>query len=264
LCDYLRVASETAAIHPLKVIRLALFVIFGWSHLKAQGVPFLEMTDEEKKAQSKQRKLDRYKRYYEANKERLLALKREYRKKNKERVLSKAREYKKTHKEALQEYQREYQALNRDKIKEKQKENRKANREKIKEVRRKYLEENRNKIRERRKKYFQTPSGIAASILATAKRRAKEKSATMNCSKKIRDWIKDWKSTEQVECYWCKGIFASKKCHADHVMPLSKGGMHCITNLVISCAKCNFQKHDKTPDVWMEELAKRKNLSPIQ
>jgi 5-methylcytosine-specific restriction endonuclease McrA len=36
----------------------------------------------------------------------------------------------------------------------------------------------------------------------------------------------------------------------DHVLPLSRGGLHEIDNLVPACSSCNFEKHDKTPMEW--------------
>lgn len=43
----------------------------------------------------------------------------------------------------------------------------------------------------------------------------------------------------------------------DHVIPLSRGGLHEPGNIVPACKACNFAKHDKTPDEWRAcELAK--------
>ena len=36
----------------------------------------------------------------------------------------------------------------------------------------------------------------------------------------------------------------------DHVLPLSRGGLHEVNNLVPACRKCNFNKHDKTLEEW--------------
>jgi 5-methylcytosine-specific restriction endonuclease McrA len=38
--------------------------------------------------------------------------------------------------------------------------------------------------------------------------------------------------------------------HIDHVVPLSRGGLHEIGNLVIACAQCNRAKGARTPDEW--------------
>lgn len=48
-------------------------------------------------------------------------------------------------------------------------------------------------------------------------------------------------------CYWCGKNTRCGHRHVDHVMPLSKGGLHTAGNLAISCAKCNESKKDKLP-----------------
>ncbi len=50
------------------------------------------------------------------------------------------------------------------------------------------------------------------------------------------------------QCYYCKSSLdfsIVRGVHLDHVIPLSKGGAHSITNVVWSCAKCNLSKGAK-------------------
>lgn len=60
------------------------------------------------------------------------------------------------------------------------------------------------------------------------------------------------------------GLFAQARCCAychepihprdktlDHVVPVSKGGVHSIANVVIACKSCNSRKHARTPDQWL-------------
>jgi 5-methylcytosine-specific restriction endonuclease McrA len=58
--------------------------------------------------------------------------------------------------------------------------------------------------------------------------------------------ILDWKKSQKKICYWC-----NKKCdddfHIDHYVPLAKGGLHKIDNLVIACPTCNLTKNAKDP-----------------
>ena len=44
-----------------------------------------------------------------------------------------------------------------------------------------------------------------------------------------------------------------KDYHIDHIMPLSKGGRHTISNLVVSCPTCNLQKNAKDPYQFAQE-----------
>lgn len=48
-------------------------------------------------------------------------------------------------------------------------------------------------------------------------------------------------------CAYCNGPFE----HIDHVIPLSKGGKHCLANLRPACAKCNLSKHNKNLYEWL-------------
>jgi len=48
-------------------------------------------------------------------------------------------------------------------------------------------------------------------------------------------------------CYWCNVSIKNKVVHIDHYVPLSVGGEHTISNLVVSCSKCNLKKHAKDP-----------------
>lgn len=48
-------------------------------------------------------------------------------------------------------------------------------------------------------------------------------------------------------CSYCGGAFE----HWDHGVPLSRGGLHCIDNLVPSCAACNLTKHAKTQEEFL-------------
>ena len=49
------------------------------------------------------------------------------------------------------------------------------------------------------------------------------------------------------KCAYCGDVFE----HVDHVIPLSKGGAHCLANLRPACAFCNMSKHNKDLDKWL-------------
>jgi hypothetical protein len=56
-------------------------------------------------------------------------------------------------------------------------------------------------------------------------------------------WLK---TAESIPCAYCgTPTGKGKDRHADHVVPLSRGGKHCVDNLVPSCASCNRRKGDK-------------------
>lgn len=58
--------------------------------------------------------------------------------------------------------------------------------------------------------------------------------------------VHKWESSATKQCYWC-GKKCAQKYHVDHYVPLSKGGKHEVSNLVISCPRCNLKKNAKDP-----------------
>jgi len=54
-------------------------------------------------------------------------------------------------------------------------------------------------------------------------------------------------------CWWC-GEFVGLTFDIDHRIPVSKGGTTDISNIVISCRKCNRSKNDKLPHEWNGRL----------
>lgn len=52
------------------------------------------------------------------------------------------------------------------------------------------------------------------------------------------------------KCAYCNGKFE----HIDHLIPLSKGGKHCLANLRPSCKKCNNKKFNKNAKAWLKEM----------
>jgi len=49
-------------------------------------------------------------------------------------------------------------------------------------------------------------------------------------------------------CYLCGDLIReTEKWHADHVIPLAKGGTHCYENLRVTHARCNKKKHTNIP-----------------
>lgn len=64
-----------------------------------------------------------------------------------------------------------------------------------------------------------------------------------------------WKHAQKKICYWC-GIKCGDGFHVDHYTPLSKGGLHEISNLVIACGACNRRKNAKDPLDFAREVGR--------
>lgn len=87
----------------------------------------------------------------------------------------------------------------------------------------------------------------------SAKRRAAKRGTTISATTiEINELIKNSNNI----CFWCDKDIPKGQMQLDHVYPLSKGGGHTISNLVISCSVCNGRKNAKDPEVWLEEILK--------
>jgi len=118
------------------------------------------------------------------------------------------------------------------------------------EYKKKYRQVNREKLAECRKAYFQTQNGKAVRKNSKHKRRTITKQGDVTTQQLL-----ELQSSAKV-CYWCGVSLKGKKVHIDHYVPLSKGGEHTLSNLVVSCASCNLSKHAKDPLVFAHSVGK--------
>ena len=55
-------------------------------------------------------------------------------------------------------------------------------------------------------------------------------------------------NTQENKCYICKENLqhdTPRAVHLDHIIPLSKGGKHILSNVAWACSKCNLSKYNK-------------------
>ena len=55
-------------------------------------------------------------------------------------------------------------------------------------------------------------------------------------------------------CYYCNNKTDMSKRTLEHLIPLSKGGLHSTNNIVMACKKCNFSKSDKTESEYRKAI----------
>lgn len=116
-----------------------------------------------------------------------------------------------------------------------------------------YYIKNRERIRANTKAYLANHPEISRHS-ENRRRELKNNSGTIN-DPAIKAWDKAWRGKKRVRCYWCNDLFGPGKCHADHIVALSKGGLHRIDNLCIACASCNNRKHNKDVHLWNKQLS---------
>ena len=115
------------------------------------------------------------------------------------------------------------------------------NKEKLREYKREYYLKNKESILIRVKEYRKTEQGKIVKRNSNHKRRTLTKDGDVTTQQ-----LKELYSTVK-NCYWCNTKLNKNNTHLDHIMPLSKGGEHTISNIVISCPTCNLEKHAKDP-----------------
>lgn len=155
---------------------------------------------------------------------------------------------------SLREKKKEHYNINKEKILNKNKEYRENNRAKLLEAKRKqsalYRENNKDKIINYRKIYNKTLSCKVSKKTYKHKRRELENKGNLTHSELLN--LEKSKSN----CYWCNCKIIGSNYHIDHYMPLSKGGEHTLSNLVVSCPSCNLRKGNKDPIAFAISIGK--------
>lgn len=92
------------------------------------------------------------------------------------------------------------------------------------------------------------------TAIINQKQRAKRNRIAIGDFSVIRAWEKKWRTKLFVTCYWCQKPIRANEAHSDHIAPVSKGGVHSIENLCISCASCNHQKYTSSVSEWNKKI----------
>jgi len=124
----------------------------------------------------------------------------------------------------------------------------------IKQQRKVYLKEyyikNRGKLLKKSSFYATTEKGKAVKNNTSNRRRSITKRGDVNTN----DLLELKRNAKN--CYWCNEPLEDKKINIDHYVPLSKGGKHTLSNLVVSCSKCNIEKSALDPIEFANSLGK--------
>ena len=161
---------------------------------------------------------------------------------------AKCRKHRAKNLEAIRAYDRERYKGRREECSARGKAHYRANLEHYKQRGAEYRLENLERLREYdRQRYIDDPTrkalGRAGSLRYLARKRG---AATESFTAKQ---LTDWMSMFGNKCVYCGGPFE----HVDHLVPLSRGGAHCLANLRPSCAACNASKGAKPYREWLAE-----------
>jgi len=190
------------------------------------------------------------KKYHIKNKDANNLKSKAYLEKNREKVRSKNNEWAHNNKEYISIKNKEWRDNNKEYIKEKNKQWREDNKETLKEKRKIYCEQNKEIMKVKAKIYSKTEIRKMAHKNKDFKRRTKTKQGDATTTQLI-----NLKKRSKI-CYWCNVSLKGKIVHIDHYIPLSKGGEHTLSNLVITCDRCNLSKNAKDPLVFAQSIGK--------
>ena len=108
-----------------------------------------------------------------------------------------------------------------------------------------YRETHREAIRLRDRAYSQTERGRQVKRASTKTHKARQRQLRKS-AKSLALTRQQWDKIIRLSlgrCYWCKRKMAVPT--QDHVIPLSKGGLHEASNVVAACKVCNSKKGAK-------------------
>lgn len=107
-----------------------------------------------------------------------------------------------------------------------------------------YRARNKLRLKEKATAYYQSHRELF--MQQKYLRRAREKTPKQEMGRCYR-YMKSIRARKSNKCYYCKRTFTLTP-HFDHVIPLSRGGLHEIGNLCVSCPSCNLSKAATLPN----------------
>lgn len=180
-----------------------------------------------------------------------------YLKRNPEKALEKKerlRVWSTVNKEKRRVSAHRYYALHKTEVNRKNRQYAAANKHRHADQRRAYRERTKLERSIKHKAYYRSryardPEFRQQFQIAAIKRRALKAKVTID-ETGIKEHMQRVKNADQVACAYCGVVMPGHKVHFDHIVPLSRGGMHAVSNLASSCQTCNLSKHDQLLSEW--------------
>lgn len=214
---------------------------------RERALAYREKNLEKCKAACRARNKRIYYQNLEASRARARANTRAYREKNREKVYEATDRWRSKNQQQILDYSREYCNKHRDQRSEKQSLRLKTDpdyAEKRRSQTRAWQESNRDKARAASKRWRdQNPESLKR---LGSLRRAREYNATIP-GRPVTAKVEKERKALFGGCCFCG---SQGKLTLEHIVPLSKGGLHVEENLLGSCKPCNSSKHVKPVEAW--------------
>lgn len=173
----------------------------------------------------------------------------EYREQKKAYALEKYKQNSENRENGISVYYSQKYQNNRSSIRASQKKYYEENKDTVAQQHKKYYDENKEKCLSRAKEYRQTEHGSAVV-------KACRKNYTLRKQNAEGDF--SWLELEELLSFFdyrCAytGEPLKEGYHLDHVVPLSKGGLNYIWNIVPSCPMANLSKNNKHMETWFKK-----------
>jgi len=166
------------------------------------------------------------KKWYQDNLDKTKLQRKQYRDANPELIREQKRQYYLRNKEAIKAKSLKYFQENHEARLEKKREYHHKNKERVNAKKRQWNRDNPERRREQRWKY-----------------KAQKKNQLGFIPEKFEDLL--WEEQEGL-CFYCQADLKLTGYHLDHMTPLSRRGLHDISNLCLACPDCNLSKGTKT------------------
>jgi len=175
---------------------------------------------------------------YAKKRDELLAKSAEYHRVNGDKIRAQQREYRLRNLELKRKQCREWHAAHKDDpdYKKQRSERSKAD-----------YQKNKSKVQAKHKEWLKRNPGYMAAV---KHRRRLIENASKNLAA-IKAWMKSVKAKATAVCYYCQTEIPTKGLHFDHIVAIANGGVHDVSNLCVSCPKCNLTKQDKEVSAWV-------------
>jgi 5-methylcytosine-specific restriction endonuclease McrA len=197
----------------------------GVQFTKAYNAKNAAVVSEKRKAmyaKNKEKYAEYFRRYYRERAEQIKQRSREWTRENKIRKQLADAAYRKEHKDKIAATRQAWLAANLDRYRE---------------MRNSYA----------RKAYSKNPERDIAKVKA---RRALRLGAPIN------DFTSEqWEIVKQLYRMRCAYCHKKKKLTQDHIIPLSKGGSHTLSNIAPACITCNSRKRDREAPTYQTVMA---------